>query len=259
MKLVASMIVRNELGRYLEPCVNHLLEFCDEIVVLDDHSDDGTLNWLQSRGARVQPLRHNSEPEFFKHEGRARQMLLEWTLSRQPTHVLAVDADEFVSNGEELRHRLTVDGRSQAWTLAMEEVWELDGDCLCVREDGGWRTHPVPSAWKVPRVMDATWKIMNRALACGRVPTAVTHRLQQLTAPSGSELLHFGWANQPEREARHHRYAIADGGRYHASAHLDSILWDDARVALRGREWPAALKPYRAAVAAHALQEAPCA
>jgi glycosyltransferase involved in cell wall biosynthesis len=46
VKLIASLIVRNELKRYLEPCVAHLLEFCDEIRVLDDRSDDGTREWL---------------------------------------------------------------------------------------------------------------------------------------------------------------------------------------------------------------------
>ncbi len=49
MKLVAAIPARNELGRYLEPCVAHLLEFCDAVRIGDDGSSDG---WQEAlRGA----------------------------------------------------------------------------------------------------------------------------------------------------------------------------------------------------------------
>lgn len=252
--LIASMIVRNEFGRYMEQCLGHLLEFCDEVRILDDGSDDGSAEWLSEVHHAAVQVQRAPVSGFFAHEGRARQTLLEWTLAGDPSHVLAVDADEFVTDGMAVRRACegsggTWDVRQMVWTLGMEEVWELDGGCLCVREDGGWRSHPVPVLYRVPEPTqrDHTWVIHDRALACGREPVAV-RRVAGLARPSGSDLLHFGWANQAERQARYDRYAAADGGRFHAGAHLQSILWPDDRVELRGREWPAALASYRAAL-----------
>lgn len=255
MKLIASMIARNELSRYLEPCVAHLLEFCEEIRVLDDCSDDGTAQWL-TRQPRVMTL-HESTHAFYAHEGQARQRLLDWTLEGEPSHILSIDADEFIADGEVVRSHCAAGEQGIAatwvaplrvWTLQMEEIWELDDECLCVREDGGWRAHPVPILYAVPAQRAASdWQIRNMPLACGREPHIVRKNAMQ-ARPVGTEILHFGWANESERAARHERYVKADGGRYHAGSHLDSIMWRDERVKLRPRHWPPALQAYRAAV-----------
>lgn len=63
---------------------------------------------------------------------------------------------------------------------------------------------------------------------------------------SGVGLLHFGWANVAERAARYERYVVADNGRFHARAHLDSIMWPDDRVTVERREWPDALDSVKA-------------
>lgn len=248
MKLVASVIVRNELGRYLEECVGHLLEFCDEVRVLDDASDDGTSEWLTEVHHAALQVRRRDAHGFYEHEGLARQELLEWTLAGEPDYVLAIDADEFVADPSLIRRAMK--GGAPVCSLVMEEVWEVDAaaDCLCVREDGGWRSHPVSVLW-APSA-GGGWRIADRALACGRVPEAVQRA--RYAAATGTEILHFGWANEAERAARHARYAEHDGGRFHRSAHLDSILWPCEQVDLRGRRWPPALEARRGALQAAA-------
>jgi hypothetical protein len=259
MKLVASMIVRNELGRYLADCVGHLLEFCDEVRVLDDGSGDGTAEWLVAQSWKDERIQVSAAEQsaFFAHEGHARQARLAWTFEADPTHVLVIDADEFVADGAAVRQACEANsGHAAVWTLDMEEVWELDGDCVCVREDGGWRTHPVPVLYAVPSPAqrDHTWVIADRALACGREPLAV-RRLAGRARDAGTELLHFGWANKAERQARYDRYAVADGGRFHAAAHLQSIMWPDDRVRLEGREWPDGLSRWRESIAARVARQ----
>lgn len=233
MRLVASMMVHNELGRYLPQSIAALSEFCDQVAVYDDGSTDGSGAWLS--GQKNVSVLVGSDSTFFDHEGQARQRLLEWTLEAEPTHILSIDADEFVADGWAVRD--ACEGEGMAWTLDMQEVWEIDGDCMCVRTDGGWRPHAVPALYRVPANPDVL-RIADRALACGRVPTEIAGQRAQ---PSGTEILHLGWTNKAERAARHDRYAVADGGKFHASTHLDSIMWPDDRVSLEGRPWPSSM------------------
>ena len=248
MRLVASMIVRNEMNRYLPMCIGSLAEFCDEIRVFDDGSTDGTFEWLAVH-PKVAVLQQPTST-FFEHEGNARQAALRWTLelTPRPTHILTIDADEFVSDGAALRRKLEHEDhwanprQLQAWTLDMLEVWRADEDCLCIRCDGGWKAHPVPAVFTVPDRPGPDFRIQNRQLACGRTPIEVN----RLSARGGMsrldvDLLHFGWACEPDRPARHERYAVADGGRFHQSTHLNSILWPDNKVRLSAYDWPSGL------------------
>jgi hypothetical protein len=238
VKLAASLIVKDELSRFLEPCIDHLAEFCDLIVVWDDGSSDDTVGALAGRHPSIR-LHGTTDSSFFRNEGQARQALLEATLLWNPTHVLALDADELVSDGAAIRR--ACETTADVFALDILEVWKAQPDCLCVRGDGGWIPHPVHALWRVP-ADTARLRIADRALACGRVPTVVD---QTPGVPTGASIFHFGWANEAERAARHQRYAVADGGRFHSSRHLDSILWPDEQVAMRGFDWPDGLLPYR--------------
>jgi glycosyltransferase involved in cell wall biosynthesis len=247
MKLVASLIARNELDRYLPTVIAHLAEFCDEIRVLDDFSVDGTYEWLLAQDAVS--VRRNEESAFFVHEGHARQALLDWTLAASPTHVLAIDADELVSDGAALRRSIaSASAQTRVWMLSLVEVWRAEPEHLLLRTDNAWRPRRVPLLYHAPPGRAALkLKIRDRALACGREPEQVRaflgrpHRI----AETGVELLHLGWANEAARLTRHQRYAEHDGGNFHQKRHLDSILWPDSKVRLTPRPWPAALLPYR--------------
>jgi glycosyltransferase involved in cell wall biosynthesis len=240
MKLVASLIVQNEARRFLKPCIEALLEYCDEIRAIDDNSTDGSYEIMRELGVEV---RRNDRSMFFEHEGKARQSLLEWTMVAEPTVVLAIDADEFVDNGPELRRILEKPNPSGVWALQMEEVWGADERNLSIRQDGGWKEHPVGIVYWVPpdhatnRQTKRNWRIPDRALACGRVPHLVGV-WGRLNKPAVASLLHFGWACEADREDRYQRYVKHDGGQHHAGSHLDSIMWPDTKVSLTKKKWP---------------------
>lgn len=243
MKLTASLILRNELHRYLEPCVHSLLEFCDEIRVLDDSSTDrweAVIRSGLSRSDRERLVVHNHHvdtrpgaPAFHLHAA-ARNRLLEFTLAGDPTYVLAVDADEFVTDGAAVRRACEKGG--SVLTLEIAEVWEACDDLLCVREDGGWRSHEIGCVWRADRFRAGTAGLTDKGHATGRVPDAV-HRVA--STPTGESLLHFGWTNLAERAERFERYAVGDAGKFHAAAHIQSIMWPTERVTLSARKWPA--------------------
>lgn len=233
VKIVASMIVKNELGRYLPLAIAHLLSYCDEVRVLDDNSTDGTFEYLDGI-ERVEVIR-NSGLSFYEYESKARNHLLEWTLEAKPTYVLSIDADEFV--GDPLALQLAARRGGSVYTLNMEEVWAVHPTHLEIRIDGQWGPRRLcPILWRPPSGgIHGEWAIPDRKLACGREPLAVR---RTRTTPSQSSVLHFGWAREVERVARAERYFEHDKGQFHQDRHLQSILWPPERVRLQRREWP---------------------
>lgn len=254
MKLIASLIVRDELGRYLEPCIAHLLGFCDEVRILDNGSTDLWEIELQGAfgedGRRVRVLHDRAAADhgaaFFNHAA-ARQRLLEFTLEGSPTHILAIDADEFVADGKMLR-RACEQSRIGAFGLCMQEVWNADMDGLQLRQDGGWVEHDVFMLW-APAQVTGKLQIIDKGPATGRTPDMVSRASRGYAC---TEVMHFGWTNRAERQERYQRYVIADGGRFHAKSHLDSILLPDEEIILLRREWPEELLPHREAILSHA-------
>lgn len=237
MKLVASMVCRNELGRYLIEATESLLEWCDEVVVLDDYSDDGSHEYLalQTMDKPLRLYRNDwGEPGFFDNEGATRQVLLEMTLRSDPTHIVAIDCDEFVADGARVRATIEANPSWGVFSLCMSEVWRANPGSLDVRIDGGWAPHRVPCIWKVEPGLR-----MKDGPASGRVPPEINLRhLRRESAPIDVDLLHFGWTNERERVERHARYAGRDGFG-HAGGHIASILASDSRVRTITTPWPA--------------------
>ena len=251
MKLVTALVVKDEIHRYLPACIGHLLQFSDQIVVLDDGSTDRTGEWLDDNAKGWdQVVVHHVEPEdgfFAGHEGRRRQHLLDLTLAQQPDWVLNIDADEFVTDGQAVRDYIEKQGQARlVGTLPMEEVWAAEKSALKIRMDGGWRPHPVPCLWSAAMsgMRGRRLQIAQRALACGREPEVVRRHFSR-ARPTGSSILHFGWANEQGRQARYDRYVEADGGKFHRNAHLDSIMFPDEKVTMEERLWPKALVPWK--------------
>jgi glycosyltransferase involved in cell wall biosynthesis len=245
MSLVASMIVKNEMGRYLPLAVRHLLTYVDEIRVLDDGSDDGTFEWLvEETDERVSVLR-NSGPSFFEHEGRARQTLLDWVLQSKADYCLGIDADEFIGDPAVIRDVLA-EGTEAVYLLSLVEAWKADHGGISIRVDGLWGARKVPMLYQLPstpprRGNQRGWQIQNKQLACGREPIIVIRSSRHAPLLS-TEVFHFGWTNESGRQARAERYFEHDGGNFHADRHLQSILFPDSKVALRGQVWPAGLR-----------------
>lgn len=262
INLVAMMVVRNEMGRYLKESIPALEGFCDLIVVLDDGSTDGTFEWLTARDSvvcgRIED-QSDRTTETFVHEARVRQELLDGVagiilrsgkVQERPTFLLAIDADEFVTAPDVLRETLARGVRIGhpygAYNLCMKEVWHPDEDGLWIRQDGGWVEHDITIVFRCPtETQSPGWRFPNVALACGRTPPIIG-RME--TTHSCSSILHFGWAKRSERQARYDRYAVADGGAFHASSHLDSIMWPEDRIQLGRLDWPTALEERRAGI-----------
>jgi hypothetical protein len=253
IRLVASMMVGpGELHRYLSIAVEHAASYCDEVRIRWEGLIDADTTFPGADGLAPISILARRESTFYGHEGRARQELLDWTLEANPTHVLAIDADELVADPSAVRAACERGGAG-AYHLCMQEVWNARPDGLDLRMDGGWGEGDVPILWE-PGRLRGPLVLPDRALACGRTPTALNGvpRLHSCSA-----ILHFGWANRAERAARYQRYVIHDGGRFHAKAHLDSIMYGDDRVETLTRAWPDALAPWKRRILAKATPDDP--
>jgi hypothetical protein len=256
MKLVATMMcAKVETDRYLHAAVAHALGYCDEIVLTFDGvkprpENDWTLG-LTWGDDDVRVISHWSHVGFFEHEGRCRQQGLDVAMERDPTHILAIDADEFVSDGTLLRMNVQARPEVATWSLCMQEVWKADADGLTLRSDGQWVERDVPILYRPDSIPKALLQMPDKALASGRTPV----RLSQPRAHTCTAILHFGWTRLEERQRRYDRYVQHDGGRFHASAHLDSIMWPDSRLRFTGRDWPASLLPVKDRVLSYAAPD----
>lgn len=248
MRIVVSMVVRDELRRYQPLFARHALSWCDEIRLLDDCSVDDTGRVIRELDPdRVRLIRNERSRWDAEGEGALRQQLLDWTLAAGADWVVSLDADEVVPRGRSLRAYLEgYPGWVEVVSLRMVEVWStrVGPTTICVGEndtipavpprrwairvDGGWAPSQCPIAWRPPPVsMNAAeawqqgWSIPKRRLACGRQP----ERVRMIEGyKSGFDVLHLGWANDEERQKRFDRYMQIDGGKYHSRAHLESIM-----------------------------------
>jgi hypothetical protein len=240
MNLTASVILRNELGRYLGAFLDHLLEFTDQIVIFDDDSDDGWEEALRPGWGRAERRisiirRNRGGAEAFRTHAAARNQLLQETLAIRPDHIVAIDADEFVSDGALLR-RMCQQHPGRNLSLELCEVWEACDERLCVRTDGQWRPRGVAMCWAPGRYRPEELRIVDRKTATGRTPELT--RRGEPPVWSGAACFHFGWAREEERAERASRYAPGSG---HADAHVRSIMWPPERVSLEGWAWPRGL------------------
>src|SRR5690348_4124066 len=93
METISAVILTKNSDRMLEDCL-HSIDFCNEIILVDDHSIDKTLQIAKKYKAKIV---ENTEENFAKRrELGLRHVVSEW--------VLYVDSDEVVS--EELAEHI---------------------------------------------------------------------------------------------------------------------------------------------------------
>lgn len=219
VRVLLSMLVRNERGRYLERAIAAALPYIDEALILDDASDDGTPE-IAAECLRGLPHRIVRLPtRGFHDEWRLRT--LQWQLAafHRPDWILNLDADEILEPGPatELRARVRQD-HADAVALRLHDFWDEEH----YRDDRWWSAHHRPAIFLArwfPGI-DTSWR--ETPQHCGRWPLAVFDR-PALVAET--RLCHMGWARQEDRRAKHARYQRLDPeGRFGVAEQYDSIL-----------------------------------
>ncbi|MGH8254462.1 MAG: glycosyltransferase family 2 protein [Steroidobacteraceae bacterium] len=197
MKLAACIITRNEAAR-IGACIE-AVRFCDEIIVVDSHSTDGTREIAAGLGARVIERDwpgYRSQKQFATDAASC-----EW--------VLSIDADEVVTVALRTEiERLRVNGFTGARGYSIPRLTEYFGKFL--RHGNAWPDRQV-------RLFDrhaARWsgyEVHEKIVVDGAVGA--------IAAP----LEHYAYRNLDDQLAKLDRYASLMATQMHAAGRRGSV------------------------------------
>jgi hypothetical protein len=204
-----------EADRYLDPVLARVSEIADRIhVSLDPISGIGELDVAMTWADAVT---HTATPGFLEHEGLFRSrawMDMEQSVGPEVgDSILLIDADEFVHDPDAVK-KAAREFPDQRLGFTFYHLWGGDS----YRIDRSW----APSVAWILIPYRKNGKHANRKMACGREPT-YAHNERQHGIPV-SDILHYGYFDDADKAAKYTRYMTFDGGRYHSSSHLKSII-----------------------------------
>lgn len=228
-KVVALMVVKNELNRYLKESLSWLRSNDIETFILDDGSTDGTFEYCKDNANHVRG-RHPSILSFEESESEFREAAWSWVAGvvGPSAWILSVDADEFPvvrlgSTVRGLKENLALEASyaemsgKGAVNFPIPEVFDWEGGPLAgpmMRVDGYWgKVDGVRMARAdVPR------EFFERQEGCGSVPRDA---MLDFVQASRMEILHLGYLDPADRAAKFQRYSETAG---HNPQHVRSIL-----------------------------------
>ena len=216
-----AILCKNERFRYLPEVLDWHGQW-GPIVVLDDHSDDGTFEYCQSHPSVVTVARTLSATEAWGQESPAREQL--WNLAADHADwILVCDADQLLSADPRQLCASTV---LNGWAWPLYDLWDDRG---YYREDQFWRGHLFPRPWlfrprHVPDGYVARWS--RRGIHTGHTPA--NFPLVAQVAPEAYYWTHLAYLDQKDREAKLTKYR----SQYHQmtdfeKAHAESIADKD--------------------------------
>lgn len=226
MRLLTSIVVRNEANRYLDPVLDWLVEHVTEhVAVYDDRSDDNSVK-IASDYTKHVTVRPPATAAFLDDESVVREAAWRWLeVALEPETgdwVLALDADEFllanlgVDESTAIKESISRADSEQADAVMVPryEVFGFAADGTpMIRTDGWWG--------QIVNHRLVRWcgggSFTRQTLAGGSLPGYV----RRSVFDNRLSLLHLGYATAADRRTKHERYRGREG---HNRAHIDSIL-----------------------------------
>ena len=207
MKIVGAALVRNEADRYLEEILTDVARFCDEIVVVDDNSEDNTRD-ICSRWATVHHAKNDSGRGFWgADETNLRRLLWElasdaggpdsWTYVFDADHLLTgITPDDF--------RMLCRAEHANAWAFRLFDCWERGP--YRHRTDGYWQAWAKPRPWLFRANPNPTfspgWDA--RGIHSGHCPT--NYPLCGAVVSGLVGIIHLGYCKPEDRAAKARKY-----------------------------------------------------
>ena len=227
IKIIGSLVVRNEADRYLKECLDHMRPLVDDLFIFDDQSVDNTTEICCQYTEHVY-VRADHVPSFVEHEGSFRQYAWNCMNDRIPDKenawILSFDSDEFLVAEDDERDMLqkaveyAEKNASASVLLHFTEIFKVDKEGLWYRTDGFWGKVNGTRLFKW--LPNGQWN--DKSMGCGSEPTYVSQG-RKSDQSFGLNMLHLGYAKDLDKQTKYERYtSLYDHG--HNDKHIQSII-----------------------------------
>jgi glycosyltransferase involved in cell wall biosynthesis len=218
-RVLLSLLVKNEAGRFLPEVLTHAASCVDHVLIVDDGSSDDTVALCRHLLRRTPHTIVELGTSTFHDEHRLRRQQWELARSLRPDWVLCLDADEVFEPRMTKALRSLVDQDSHdAVAFRLFDFWDQDH----YRDDALWSAHRTFRPFLVRVLPTLTDDFQRSAQHCGRWPLAAS---LLRTALSDVRLKHLGWSRPDDRRRKYERYQRLDPNGQHGSrAQYASIL-----------------------------------
>lgn len=213
--IVGAMLARNEAAedRYLERVLTNMFTFCDEVVLLDDHSEDSTPTIATTLGCHVHTS--GATGAFWGHDETSRRAEL-WGLAADlggsTGWIYIADADmELIDVTPDEVRMLCRAEQVNAWAWTLLDCWDSDETH---RVDGFWQAWRTPRPWLFRAAPEPgftpSWH--QRGIHAGHAPANYPYRLG--FAPG--RIRHLSYVNPAHRRAKAENYLELAGTDPHS-------------------------------------------
>ena len=236
-KIHVMMLVRNEQSRLIngvnvfEEVLLNMQQLGDTITILDDNSDDGTVELIKKVIPSADVI-ENNERMWTVDERKVRGQLFDAVKGKANfgDWFVCFDGDELML-GEHipyLKHLLGVlSPQIDAIGMKLYDMWSDTH----YRSDNLWCIHNFFYPFII-RYIDKEYLWPDKKLHCGRLP----HNSAQAMIPTMIPVKHMGWADKDERKKKYDRYMKTDPQGVHGiMAQYVSILDDNPSLVEFGR------------------------
>ncbi len=197
MRVIGMLRVKNE-ARWIERSVKSILPICNQVLVMDDHSTDGTAD-LCSALPGVTVL---WSPFQGLDETRDKNWLLEHAKKLEPDWIVMIDGDEMLAPGGQEKLLEAMRGTdSTSISMRIPYLWDSEDQ---IRMDGVYGEYRRHSAFR-PRNFVYTSSTPG-GFHCGNVPARAMLHAVTIDA----RLLHFGYLHASDRERKYCWYNAKD-------------------------------------------------
>lgn len=231
--------IKNE-DRWIAEVIESILPLCGQVVILDDHSTDDTVEICRSY-TQVDLYR---SPFDGINETRDKNWLLDRVLEYQPEWILCIDGDEVLEqNGPAIIRESAESGAFPAYSLKVEYLWDTADR---IRTDGIYHSFRRPSVFKL---VDPSIRFKGTPYGgnfhCSNVPGELLGRSGQCPA----RLKHYGYIDAAMRIRKYEWYNRIDPNNKLEDCYRHMVKGDlpeiPANAELRYSTGPLTFAPWR--------------
>lgn len=203
-KIVLSMIVKNEANNFLTEVLTSAIEYVDEVVIIDDASDDNTVEVCESILKNIPHRIIKNKESMFSVEYKLRMKQWRETLKSNPDWILFMDADDLFETKMKTTIRHLVSNKDvDLYCFRYFDMWDKNH----YRSDEFWQGHLNYRPMLLRYQPNFPYRFRKTKQHCGTLPKNV-----KILNYCNSDVRckHLGWSREIDRKRKYDRYMKLD-------------------------------------------------